>query len=138
MKELYWILTHVWENQMKTRLLIIVGIIAIFVVMITYFGYVYYATPPELQKIYDYCFYNSIGSGVFDIGLSYTNETHYIDNNTCEWQLLENYPNSDNLCIPGQHVENNEHRIRNGTHIYDNESCMWKELEMCTGYCGEK
>jgi len=24
------------------------------------------------------------------IGLSYSNDTHYIDNNTCEWRLSEN------------------------------------------------
>ncbi|MCV0391998.1 MAG: hypothetical protein K5790_01750 [Nitrosopumilus sp.] len=98
----------------------------------------YSTIPSKLQKIYNYCFNDSIGLGVLDIYLSYTNQTHFIDNNTCEWQLLENYPNSDSLCIPWQHVENNEHRIRNGTHIFNNDTCMWEILETCTGYCGEK
>lgn len=48
----------------------------------------------------------------------------------------ENYPYSDNLCIPGKHIENNEVRIRNGTHIYNNEDCRWEKVGTCKGYCG--
>jgi len=130
---------------MKNRLWIIIGIIIALgsvsaFVTIDYFDKLplklFSNAPYQLQSVLTHCEEQKTGNDVILIGLNYHNETHYIDNNTCKWQLLGNYPNSDDLCIPGQHVENNEHRVRNGTHIYDNESCMWKELEICTGYCG--
>ena len=132
---------------MKTRLVIIIGIIIALgsvsaFVTIDYLDKLPFElfsnVPYQLQRVLDFCEEEKEGHDMFAIGLYYYNETHYIDNNKCQWQLLENYPNSGNLCIPGQYVENNEHRIRNATHIYNNESCMWKELGICTGYCGEK
>ncbi len=70
---------------MKTVSLIIIATV-ITVGLISFFGYDYLTAPSELQKIYVYCFNDSMGLGVINIGLSYTNGTHYIDNNTCEWQ----------------------------------------------------
>ena len=98
---------------------------------------------------------------LLDIPIVFENQTHYMDNNNCQliqtWDgyshsfgyeyepkvifsinSLEYYPNSDEICIPGQHVENNKHRIRNSTHIFNNDACMWEILEICTGYCGEQ
>jgi hypothetical protein len=132
---------------MKTRLLIFIGIIVSFGSVFTFVTADYFDklsldlfsnVPYQLQRVLNHCEEQKSGNDVFAVGLNYYNETHYIDNTTCEWQLLVNYPNSDSICIPGQHMENNEHRIRNDTHIYDNESCMWKEVEICTGYCGEE
>lgn len=46
--------------------------------------------PNQLERIFDYCEKkNNLASNVFmnDIGLQYYNQTHIIDNNTCEWIL---------------------------------------------------
>ena len=126
---------------MKTRLLVIIGIIAILGTILIIYDQgteEIQSQPDQLTKVLDYCKQKGTGVAMHQPGLSYSNGTHYIDNNTCEWKLLENYPDSDILCIPGQYVENNEHRIRNGTHIYNNEACMWEEIEICKGYCGGK
>jgi hypothetical protein len=132
---------------MKSRVLIIIGIIIALGSVSTFVTIDYLDELPfelfsnvlyQLQRVLDYCEDQKEGHDMFLIELNYYNETHYIDNNKCQWKLLENYPNSENLCVPGQYVENNEHRIRNGTHIYNNDTCMWEILEICTGYCGEK
>lgn len=78
----------------------------------------------ELQQVLDYC---NDTSGVKNAILyNYSNETHSINNNTCEWKEHENFPNTDNLCIPygDQWVTGEE--IRNQTHIFDKDSCTWK------------
>lgn len=41
--------------------------------------------PDLIQEIWDYCNYDG-PSGQFSYGLEFRNETHYIDNNLCEWQ----------------------------------------------------
>jgi len=43
----------------------------------------------QYQKVVDWCHRESLGLGVLDIGLSFNNETHYIDNNNCKWQKIE-------------------------------------------------
>ena len=43
----------------------------------------------QVLKILDWCHRDSLGHGVLDIGLSFNNETHYIDNNICEWQKIK-------------------------------------------------
>ncbi|EIJ66275.1 hypothetical protein BD31_I0376 [Candidatus Nitrosopumilus salaria BD31] len=43
----------------------------------------------QVLKILDWCHRDSLGLGVLDIGLSFNNETHYIDNNICEWQEIK-------------------------------------------------
>ncbi|MCV0409615.1 hypothetical protein [Nitrosopumilus sp.] len=44
----------------------------------------------QVQKILDWCHRESLGFGVLDIGLSFKNETHYIDNNDCKWKKIDN------------------------------------------------
>jgi hypothetical protein len=44
----------------------------------------------QYQKVLDWCHRESLGLGVFDIGLSFNNETHFIDNNNCKWKKIEN------------------------------------------------
>ena len=79
----------------------------------------------QLQMVFNYC--NDTSEVKNAIGLHFFNETHYIDNNSCEWQVLKNYPNSDKLCIPGQYVSHNDEEIRNDTHIFNKNKCLWGE-----------
>ena len=111
---------------MKTRLLIIIGIITVLgitcIAMIEiYQGQIEWKekvgglmdSEQQLQRLLVQCEFkrklvtgeiperNADGSyNVMDgIGLSYQNNTHYIDNNTCEWQLVED-PNPTQLGGP--------------------------------------
>lgn len=43
----------------------------------------------QVLDILDWCRLESSGLGVLDIGLSFKNETHYIDNNICEWKKIK-------------------------------------------------
>ena len=92
----------------------------------------------QIKRVLDYCHTKDLmengklesnnGTDIFldAIGYHYFNNTHYIDNNTCEWQLLENYPNSDILCIPGEQNFLTPEEIRNDTHIYNKDKCLWQ------------
>ncbi|MCE2506427.1 MAG: hypothetical protein J4F36_08175 [Nitrosopumilaceae archaeon] len=119
---------------MKNKFLIIIGIIialgsASAFVTIDYFDKLSLEEFPNLshplQSVLDYCEEKKTGNDMNLIGLHYFNDTHYIDNNICQWQVLEKYPNSDKLCIPRQ--DSNDIEIRNNTHIYDKNKCLWEE-----------
>ncbi|MCE2506754.1 MAG: hypothetical protein J4F36_09900 [Nitrosopumilaceae archaeon] len=85
-------------------------------------------TSYQLQSVLDYCEEKKMGNEMNAIGLHYYNDTHYIDNNKCQWQLLENYPNTDTQCIPGQHRYTDDDKIHaNSTHTFDNNKCGWEE-----------
>lgn len=132
---------------MKTRLLIIIGIIAVLAVfggIVMWINYGEKPQPPlltdneQIKRVLDYCNTKKLmengnleskNNTIFvlnAIGYSYFNDTHYIDNNTCEWQLLKNYPNSDILCIPGEQNFLTPNEIRNDTHIYNKDKCLWQ------------
>ncbi len=86
--------------------------------------------PEQLQMVLDYCEEKKTGNDMNLIGLYYYNDTHYIDNNDCEWKILGNYPNSDKQCVPGQHYRNmGDQNIiyQNKTHTFDNDKCEWGE-----------
>jgi hypothetical protein len=44
----------------------------------------------QVQRILDWCHRESLGLGVYDIGLTFKNETHHIDNNACKWKKIDN------------------------------------------------
>ncbi len=86
---------------MKTRFLIIIVIASIgitsvgLLVTIDYFQNFEYPPPcgprcpgNQLQAVLDYC--NDTTKEKNLIGLKFFNDTHYIDNITCEWQKIEN------------------------------------------------
>ena len=139
---------------MKTRLVIIigiislVGIIAVFTMLDMYHGQsgeklivesTYLSSDKPLQRVLDHCEYqrkfaaeeiperNADGSyNVIDLpGLSFQNGTHYIDNNICQWQKITKFPNTDIECIPYIDKWIGGEDIRNGTHKYDYDSCQW-------------
>ena len=68
----------------------------------------------KVLEILDWCHRESLGLGVLDIGLSFNNETHYIDNNTCEWKSISgktvtgSYELEGALCIGGRGMIKNE------------------------------
>ena len=84
---------------------------------------------PQLQAVLDYCEEKKEGHDINLIGLNYYNDTHYIDNNKCQWQSLKTYPNTDMQCIPGQHRYTGEEDVihRNNTHTFNNNKCEWDE-----------
>lgn len=84
---------------------------------------IYKPSLEQLQMVFNYC--NDTSEFKNAIGIEYFNSTHYINNNLCKWQVLEKYPNSDRLCIPGQDYSDEE--IRNDTHIYNRDKCSWEE-----------
>lgn len=81
-------------------------------------------TDEDLERVLNYC--NNRDQDQLLMGLEFRNETHYINNSNCEWQVLEKYPNSDRLCIPNQDYSDEE--IRNQTHIYDKQNCLWEQV----------
>ena len=81
----------------------------------------------QVQEILDYCHEKESGLEMNLIGLSYNNNTHYIDNNICQWQKITKFPNTNIDCIPGENKLLTEKVIRNGTHIYNKYQCMWEE-----------
>ena len=86
--------------------------------------------PYQLQGVLDYCEEKKEGRDMNLIGLSYYNDTHYIDNDKCQWQLLENYPDTYIQCIPGEHryADDDDDVIHmNSTHTFDNNKCEWDE-----------
>jgi len=92
----------------------------------------------QLELIWDYCHTKDLmGNGKLEsddgtifvlnsIGYQYHNDTHYIDNNICQWQKLTKFPNSEKHCIPGQSIMSDT-KIRNDTHIYNNDKCSWEK-----------
>lgn len=40
----------------------------------------------QLQRIFDYCNTKGTGIAMIQPRWTYSNDTHYIDNNTCEWE----------------------------------------------------
>lgn len=56
-----------------------------------YFGILWYSEPhaEHLKIIFEYCEQKGAGIPIHQPGLSYSNDTHYIDNNTCEWKIVE-------------------------------------------------
>jgi len=76
-------------------------------------------------NILDDCDSQKYRGFVYD--LSYYNETHYIDNNICEWHEFTKYPNTDVYCIPGINKWTGL-EPRNDTHIYNLDTCLWEEL----------
>jgi len=74
----------------------------------------------DIQQVLDHC-----NTPFRDSSYYYSNETHSINTFTCEWREHENFPNTDNLCIPYIFKWVNE-EIRNQTHIFDQHSCTWK------------
>ena len=78
-----------------------------------------------LPLIAEYC---NDASGVKNaIGYHYSNETHFINNETCEWQKLPFYPNSTVVCDPYTDKRVAGEGIGNGTHIFDKDSCSWED-----------
>lgn len=124
------------EKKMKTRykitiiILLIVGIPVSSITTIDYFDKLslgqFSNLSPQLQGVLDYCEEKKLGHDMNLIGLNYYNDTHYIDNNKCQWQLLENYPNTDIQCIPWHHSYIDDEVIyMNHTHTFDNSKCEW-------------
>ncbi len=122
---------------MKTRFLIIIGIIIALGSVYTFVTIDYFdklAFNPfsnisyQFQRVLDYCEEKKEGHDMNLIGLNYYNDTHYIDNNKCQWQLLENYPHTDIQCMPGQHRHTDDDVIHvNSTHTFDNSKCEWEK-----------
>ena len=118
---------------MKTRLLIIIGVIVIGIITVLgimfIFNFDYSPTMPivesQLQMVIDYC--NDTSEVKNAILYYHSNETHSIDNIDCEWKLHQNYPNSEYLCIPYVEKWVTSEEWRNQTHIFDKDSCKWKK-----------
>jgi len=81
---------------MKSRLLIIIGIIVVMGSVITILSMtflddkkttVYDNTSEQLEAVLEYCIDSK--DLVDTIGLSYFNDTHFIDTNTCNWQEID-------------------------------------------------
>ena len=132
---------------MKTRLLIIIGIVvslgsvAPFVITDMYQsqlegdkrigGLNDMRYDLQLQKVLDHCQKKELAEGELiiyyedSIPFYYYNATHYIGTDSCQWHLLKNYPDSDILCIPGIEKWGTDEGVRNSTHIYDKGTCLW-------------
>ena len=118
---------------MKTRLLIIIGVIVIGIItalgIIFIFIFDYSPTLPivksQLQMVIDYC--NDTSQVKNAILYYHSNDTHSIDNIDCKWKLHQNYPNSEYLCIPYIDKWVTGEEWRNQTHIFDKDSCKWKK-----------
>ena len=74
----------------------------------------------QVMEVLDWCHRESSELGILDIGLSFKNEIHYIDNNTCEWESIswKTVTGSDELeealCIGGRGIIKNENCERIG------------------------
>ncbi len=92
-----------------------------------------------VDKILDHCKQKEAGNPIHQYGLSYSNDTHYIDNNTCEWQEKK-FVSTTPFGYPRDTAGNYDHcfsyktdpeygvEIKNSTHILNPENCEW-ELE---------
>ena len=83
-----------------------------------------YTTEDQLQLVLDYC--NDKSGFKNSIGLRYNNNTHSISNLDCKWRLLENFPDSNVVCIPFIDQSRLVGEIKNKTHIFDADRCKWK------------
>ena len=79
----------------------------------------------ELQQVLDYC--DNKSGTYYESLYFYSNNTHNIDNITCEWKEHVTFPNTDNLCIPYIDKWVSGEAIGNKTHIFDKDSCTWKD-----------
>lgn len=77
----------------------------------------------ELKQVLDWC---NDTSGVKYGFYNYSNETHSIDTDTCEWKPHKPYPTGNNLCIPYVEKWVADEDWSNGTHYFDSDSCLWK------------
>lgn len=68
----------------KTRLLIVIGIIAFVLISFVLISFAI----PNLHKIYDSCEMTQDGVLQFAIGYQWTNGFLYIDNAECTWKLF--------------------------------------------------
>ena len=111
---------------MSIRTLITALILAVMISVSTLL-YVDYVKPEQeadiLSLIIEYC---NDTSGVKNaIAYGYSNDTHFINNEVCEWQRLPLYPNSTVICNPYADKGVTGKEIRNKTHIFDKHSCSW-------------
>ena len=91
----------------------------------------------SFDKILDYCKEKETRNPIHQYGLSYSNDTHYIDNNTCEWQERK-FVITTPFGYPKDHTGNFDHcfsyktdpeygvEIKNSTHILNPENCEWE------------
>ena len=122
---------------MKTRLLIIIGVIVIGIITVLgimfIFNFDYSPTMPivesQLQMVIDYC--NDTSEVKNAILYYHSNETHSIDNIDCEWKLHQNYPNSEYICITYFDKFFKDEECRNKNHIFYNYSVA---LRIISGY----
>ncbi len=87
-------------------------------------GSTYEINRNQLQQVLDYC---NDTSGIKNfIHYGYSNKTHSIDNNTCEWKEHGTFPDSEFLCIPYSDKWITDAQITNQTHIFNKDSCTWR------------
>ena len=91
----------------------------------------------SINKVLDYCKQKGTGVPMHQPGLSYSNDTHYIDNNTCEWQERK-FVMTTPFGYPRDHEGNFDHcfsyktdpeygvEIKNSTHILNGANCEWE------------
>ena len=132
---------------MKTRLLIIIGIVVALGSLTTILAMNFLddekttvsdTSPKQLEAIMEYCIDSKVL--VDTVGLSYYNDTHFIDTITCEWQKHDRVEiDSEGLdSNPLQMVLdycNDTSGFKNAIHLYyvnethsiENNDCKWKK-----------
>lgn len=138
---------------MKSRLLIIIGLLAVLIFFVVIYEPVFVATPfsnenqseqqphasdERLQSVLYDCKQQELfvnGKMITEDGkelrltqpfFDFFNGTHYINNNNCELQKITKYPGTNNDCIPYIDKWMNS-EIKNDTHIYNQFKCEWEE-----------
>ena len=95
----------------------------------------------QLRRIFDYCNTKETGIAMIQPRWTYSNDTHYINNDTCEWKIIEKgnidialfEKNRNQLsqvsdwCNDTSSVKYGFYNYSNETHSINTSTCEWKE-----------